>query len=158
LFLGLALLSFGAICASVLITILGSDLPEASSIRDSGLDVPLQVFSSEGLLIAEFGSERREPVPIEQAPQDLINALLASEDSDFFEHPGIELTGIIRAALSNMTSSGALQGASTITQQVARNFFLSPEQTYTRKIKEILLALRLEQNLTKNEILELYVN
>ena len=158
LFLGLALLSFGTICASVLITILGSDLPEASSIRDSSLDVPLQVFSSEGLLIAEFGSERREPVPIEQAPQDLINALLASEDSDFFEHPGIELTGIIRAALSNMTSSGALQGASTITQQVARNFFLSPEQTYTRKIKEILLALRLEQNLTKNEILELYVN
>ncbi|MDG2088993.1 MAG: penicillin-binding protein 1A [Arenicellaceae bacterium] len=158
LFLGLALLSFGTICASVLITILGSDLPEVSSIRDSSLDVPLQVFSSEGLLIAEFGSERREPVPIEQAPQDLINALLASEDSDFFEHPGIELTGIIRALLSNVTSSGALQGASTITQQVARNFFLSPEQTYTRKIKEILLALQLEQNLTKNEILELYVN
>ncbi len=158
LFLGLALLCFGAVCASVLITLLGNDLPDASSIRDSSLDVPLQVFSSEGLLIAEFGSERREPVPIEQAPQDLINAILASEDNGFFEHPGIELSGIIRAALSNVTSSGSLQGASTITQQVARNFFLSPEQTYTRKIKEILLALRLEQNLTKNEILELYIN
>ena len=158
LYLSLALLSMGAICAAVLITVLGEGLPEASSIRDSSLDVPLQVFSSEGLLIAEFGSERRVPVPIELTPDNLINAVIASEDNGFFEHPGIELKGIVRAAMSNATSNGSLQGASTITQQVARNFFLSPEQTYTRKIKEILLALRLEQNLDKNEILELYIN
>ena len=158
LHLSLALLSIGAICAAVLITVLGEGLPEASSIRDSSLDVPLQVFSSEGLLIAEFGSERRVPVPIELTPDNLINAVIASEDNGFFEHPGIELTGIVRAAMSNVTSSGSLQGASTITQQVARNYFLSPEQTYTRKTKEILLSLRLEQNLSKNEILELYLN
>ena len=153
-----ALFSLGAISGAILIAILGSNLPDASSIRDSSLDVPLRVFSSEGLLISEFGTERREPIPIAEVPQNLINAILASEDDGFYEHPGIDIIGIARAALRNLRTGGTPQGASTITQQVARNFFLSPEQTYTRKIREILLALRLEQNLSKDEILELYIN
>ena len=137
---------------------LSSGLPSAHTIKDIELKIPLRVYSSENLLIAEFGEERRKPIDIENVPDQLKMAILASEDDSFYDHPGIDIKGIIRAAISNFKSGGHKQGASTITMQVARNFFLTREKTYTRKIKEILLALKLEQILTKDEILSLYVN
>ncbi len=108
--------------------------------------------------MAEFGEERREPVTIAEVPKPLIHAVLASEDDSFYTHPGVDIKGVIRAAIANLRSGGHEQGASTITMQVARNYFLSPEKTYTRKLKEALLAFRLEQALSKDQILELYLN
>jgi penicillin-binding protein 1A len=109
------------------------------------------------ILIQEFGEERRDFIAIENVPQKMINAILAIEDRRFFEHPGIDFIGIIRAAVKNFTGQSR-EGASTITMQVARNFFLSSEKTLKRKINEILLSLKIENKLTKEEILELYIN
>ena len=148
----------GFICAGYLIIQTNATLPDAQSIKGVELKVPLRVYSSEGHLISEFGDERRKPTSIEDIPQALIDAVLASEDDGFYEHSGIDITGLFRAALSNLRSGQTQQGASTITMQVARNFFLSREKTYTRKFKEVLLAIKLEQILTKNEILSLYLN
>lgn len=148
----------GFVCAGYLIIQTSATLPDAQSIKGVELKVPLRVYSSEGLLISEFGDERRKPTSIEEIPQALIDAVLASEDDGFYEHGGIDITGLFRAALSNFRSGQTQQGASTITMQVARNFFLSREKTYTRKLKEVLLAIKLEQILTKNEILSLYLN
>lgn len=134
------------------------ELPTVESIKDVPLKVPLRVYAAKGALLAEFGEERREPVSIEQVPKPLIHAVLASEDDSFYSHPGVDLKGVIRAAIANLRSGGHEQGASTITMQVARNYFLSPEKTYTRKLKEALLAFRLERALTKDQILELYLN
>ncbi len=134
------------------------ELPTVESFRDVPLKVPLRVYSQQGGLIAEFGEERREPVAISDVPQPLIDAVLAAEDDGFYRHPGIDPVGIARAALANFRARTREQGASTITMQVARNFFLSREKTYTRKLKEMLLAFRLEQVLSKDEILELYLN
>ncbi len=133
-------------------------LPTIESIKDVRLKVPLRIYSAEGDLIAEYGEELREPVKMEAVPRPLINAVLAAEDDAFFHHPGVDLTGVVRAAIANLRSRGHEQGASTITMQVARNYFLSPEKTYTRKLKEMMLAFRLERALTKAEILELYLN
>jgi penicillin-binding protein 1A len=154
----LALTIAGAVIGGVFVLSLLPGLPDSATIRDISLKVPLRVYSSEGLLIAEFGDERRKPVAIEDTPQALRQAVLASEDDGFYRHPGIDISGIIRAALSNFQAGGSQQGASTITMQVARNYFLTPEKTYVRKIREILLALRIERTLTKDEILELYLN
>ena len=138
---------------------LNNELPDASSIKSIELKIPLRIYTSEGLLISEFGDERRKPLDVDNAPQVLIDAVLAAEDASFFKHNGIDFKGLIRAALSNFSSSGgSKQGASTITMQVARNFYLTRDQTYSRKIKEIFLAIRLEQVLTKEEILSLYLN
>lgn len=134
------------------------DLPTVESIKDVPLKVPLRVYSAEGSLLAEFGEERREPVTIDQVPKPLIDAVLASEDDSFYTHPGVDLKGVVRAALANLRSGEHEQGASTITMQVARNYFLTPEKTYTRKLKEALLAFRLERALSKDQILELYLN
>lgn len=109
-------------------------------------------------MISEFGDERRKPVAVEDIPETLIKAVLASEDDGFYDHRGIDVSGLIRAAISNFRSGQTQQGASTITMQVARNFFLSREKTYTRKLKEVLLAIKLEQILSKDEILSLYLN
>ncbi len=133
-------------------------LPSLDAVTDYRPKIPLRVYSADGVLIGEFGEERRSFVRIEDVPPVMKNAVLAAEDARFFEHAGIDLLGIARAALSNLFAGGREQGASTITQQVARNFFLSSEKTYTRKIYEILLALRIEESLTKDEILELYLN
>lgn len=133
-------------------------LPDAQGIREIELKVPLRVYSADGLLISEFGSERRIPVDYEDTPQALIDAVLASEDDNFFNHYGVDFMGLIRAALANFRSGRSGQGASTITMQVARNFYLTREKTYTRKINEILLAIRLENALAKQEILSLYLN
>jgi len=138
---------------------LNNELPDTDSIKNIELKIPLRIYTSEGLLISEFGDERRKPLEINSTPQVLIDAVLAAEDASFFKHNGIDFKGLIRAALSNYSSDGgSKQGASTITMQVARNFYLTRDQTYTRKIKEIFLAIRLEQILTKEEILSLYLN
>jgi penicillin-binding protein 1A len=122
------------------------------------LQVPLRVYSRDLKLIAEFGEKRREPLSYAQVPEPMIQAFLAAEDDRFFEHPGVDYQGILRAAMQLMLTGEKRQGGSTITMQVARNFFLSREKTYIRKLNEILLALKIERSFSKEEILELYVN
>lgn len=133
-------------------------LPPVSSLRDVQLQTPLKVYSREGQLIALFGEKRRIPLHYQELPQTMVDAFLAAEDDRFFEHPGVDYQGLLRAVINLALTGQKAQGGSTITMQLARNFFLTPERTYTRKIKEILLALRIEDELTKQEILELYLN
>jgi len=152
------LFSLGLVCAAILILSINKDLPDYREIKNIELKIPLRVFAADGGLIAEFGDERRKPLESFEIPQVLVQAITASEDADFFKHGGIDLFGIARAIITNFKSGDTQQGASTITQQVARNFFLTRDKTYYRKIREILLAVRLEQILTKDEILRLYVN
>lgn len=135
-----------------------STLPSVDSLRDVRLKVPLRIFSQDGKLIAEFGEGRRNPVSLEQVPKDLINAVLATEDRRFYEHPGVDLRGLVRASVKLLVSSSIKEGGSTITMQVARNFFLTRKKTFTRKISEILLSFKIEKELSKDEILELYLN
>jgi penicillin-binding protein 1A len=133
-------------------------LPSLEVLTDYRPKVPLRVFSAEGKLIGEFGEERRELIKINDVPELMKKAILAAEDDRFYQHGGVDYMGVLRAALSNFTSGGAKQGASTITMQVARNFFLSKEKTFTRKFNEMLLAFKIEHNLSKDEILQLYIN
>ena len=133
-------------------------LPSTESLRDVRLQVPLRVYSRDGRLIAEFGEMRRIPLGLAEIPDRLVKAVLAAEDDRFFEHPGIDYQSLARAAVQLAKTGERRQGGSTITMQVARNFFLSPEKTFARKLTEILLALRIESELSKNEILELYLN
>jgi penicillin-binding protein 1A len=133
-------------------------LPSLDILTDYQPKVPLRVYSVEGRLIGEFGEERRAVVKIDAVPKTMRDAILAAEDERFYQHGGVDYVGVIRAALSNFVSGGARQGASTITMQVARNFFLSKEKTLTRKFNEMLLAFKIEHSLTKDQILELYVN
>jgi penicillin-binding protein 1A len=132
-------------------------LPNISHLEKYYPKQPLQIYSKDEVLIAEFGEERRDFIAISETPQQMINAILSIEDRRFFEHPGIDMIGITRAALKNI-SGKSHEGASTITMQVARNFFLTSEKTLKRKINEILLAIKIERTLSKEEILELYVN
>ena len=138
-------------------TLIYPTLPEVESLSKYRPKEPLQIFTKDNFLIQEFGEERRDFIAIENVPQKMINAILAIEDRRFFEHPGIDFIGIIRAAVKNFKGERR-EGASTITMQVARNFFLSSEKTFKRKINEILLSLKIENTLTKEEILELYIN
>ncbi|MBW7981277.1 peptidoglycan glycosyltransferase/peptidoglycan DD-transpeptidase MrcA [Enterobacillus tribolii] len=133
-------------------------LPDVATLKDVRLQTPMQVYSADGELIAQFGEKRRIPLPLDQIPQTMVKAFIATEDSRFYEHHGVDPVGIFRAASVAMFTGHASQGASTITQQLARNFFLSPERTLMRKIKEVFLAIRIEQMLSKDEILELYLN
>ncbi len=159
LIIGLAGVVLAAGVAIALFTVsLLPELPAVESLRDVQLKVPLRVFFADGRLMAEYGEERREPVSIDSTPEQLVNAVLAAEDDSFYRHPGVDMTGVVRAALANLRSRGHDQGASTITMQVARNYFLSPEKTYIRKLKEVLLAFRIERALTKDQILYLYIN
>lgn len=134
------------------------NLPSLEALTDYRPKIPLRVYTSDGHLLGEFGEERRAVVRIDDVPVELKQAILAAEDERFYEHPGIDVLGIARAALANVVSGGRGQGASTITMQVARNFFLTREKTYNRKLYEVLLALKIERSLTKDQILELYVN
>ncbi|MGD8121436.1 penicillin-binding protein 1A [Vibrio sp. TRT 2004] len=134
------------------------ELPDVATLKDVKLQTPMQVFSQDGKLISQFGEKRRIPVAYDDIPQHLIEALIATEDSRFYDHPGIDPIGITRAAVVVALSGSAKQGASTITQQLARNFFLSNEKKIMRKIKEIFIAIHIEQLLSKEEIMELYVN
>ncbi|QDX82784.1 penicillin-binding protein [Denitratisoma sp. DHT3] len=133
-------------------------LPSLDVLTDYQPKIPLRIYSADGYLIGEFGEERRNVVRIQDVPAVMKQAILAAEDERFYQHPGIDTLGVIRAAYSNFASGGKRQGASTITMQVARNFFLSSEKTLTRKIYEALLAFKIEHSLTKDEIFQLYVN
>jgi penicillin-binding protein 1A len=133
-------------------------LPSLESLTDYRPKIPLRVYSVDGQLIGEFGEERRAVVKLEQVPKQLIDAIVAAEDERFYQHGGVDYLGVARAALSNFTSGGVRQGASTITMQVARNFFLTKEKTLTRKFNEMLLAFKIESSLSKQQIIELYIN
>jgi penicillin-binding protein 1A len=134
-------------------------LPSVAVLRDYHMQVPLRVLSADGKLIASFGETRRIPVRIADVPAKLKNAVLSAEDADFYSHPGVDWHGIARAGIHVIVSGGDKgPGGSTITQQVARNFFLSPEKLYSRKLTEVFIALRMENELSKDQILELYIN
>ena len=150
----------GLISLTVAVAVIYPGLPDLDSITSYRPKIPLRVFSTDNVLLGEFGDERRNVTPLKDIPDLMKHALLAVEDQHFYEHNGIYLIGNFRALLHNLTnfSGGPKQGASTITQQVARNFFLSNEQTYKRKLIEALLTYKIEKNLTKDQILELYMN
>jgi penicillin-binding protein 1A len=133
-------------------------LPSLEALTDYRPKIPLRVYSAEGTLLGEFGEERRALIQISEVPEVMKQAILAAEDDRFYEHGGVDYLGVIRAAYSNFTSGTAKQGASTITMQVARNFFLTKEKTLTRKFNEVLLTFKIEHSLSKDEILQLYIN
>ena len=137
---------------------LNPQLPEVETLRDIHFQTPLRVYSEDGKLIGEFGEKRRTPIDYDDIPQHFIDAILAAEDDQFYSHAGVDIPGLARASLQLLASGNIQSGGSTITMQVARNFFLSRRQTFARKFNEILLALKIERSLTKAEILELYVN
>jgi penicillin-binding protein 1A len=161
LFLGIALLAGIGLAVGAFFAArwyFTPELPDVSTIRDLQLQVPLRVYTRDDRLIGEFGAERRAPLRYDEFPQRVIDAFLAAEDDRFFEHPGIDWQGTLRAGLALALTGQKSQGGSTITMQLARNVFLSPERSYTRKFKEMLLALQMEKELSKQEILELYLN
>lgn len=133
-------------------------LPSLGVLTDYQPKIPLRVYSADGQLIGEFGEERRAVVAFDQVPKSLVDAIVAAEDERFYQHGGVDYVGVARAALSNFVSGGVRQGASTITMQVARNFFLSKEKTLARKFNEMLLAFKIESSLSKQKIIELYIN
>jgi len=137
---------------------LAPSLPSVESLKNIQLQTPLRIYSSDLQLIAEFGEKRRTPVSFEEVPTQFYNALIAAEDENFYTHPGIDIKGLARAAYELITTGKKRSGGSTLTMQVAKNYYLSSEKTFTRKFTEILLALHIEQEISKKEILELYVN
>ena len=153
---GMAALGVIALIASYIY--IAPNLPTIEALRDIRLQVPLRVFTRDQKLIAEFGQMRRTPLKFYETPDLMVKAILAAEDDRFFEHPGVDYHGILRAAVNLIKTGQKSQGGSTITMQVARNFFLSREKTYLRKLSEIFLALKIERELSKEEILELYLN
>jgi penicillin-binding protein 1A len=134
------------------------DLPDAESLRDVRSQLPLMVYSRDGKLIAQIGEQRRIPVAYEEIPQVVLDAFLAAEDDRFFQHPGVDWQGLVRALASNVSAGGVREGGGTITMQLARNTILTSERTLRRKLKEVFTALRLERSFTKHEILTLYLN
>ena len=137
---------------------LQNDLPDTQQLSTIEYQVPLSVYSSDEILLAEFGEKKRTPVTISDVPQQLVNAFLAAEDGNFYSHPGVDFKGLARAIFQLILTGKKKQGGSTITMQVTRNFLLSREKTYIRKIKEIILALKIEKEYSKDKILELYLN
>lgn len=152
----LALLGVGAIVAAYFYVL--PDLPDVSTLKNVQLQTPLRIYSSDGKLISQFGEKRRIPLTLDEVPKPLLQAFIATEDARFYEHGGIDPVGVLRAALVMLTTGEKKQGASTITMQVARNFFLTRDKTIIRKVKEIFISYHIEELLTKDEILELYVN
>ena len=148
----------GVLAVGLVVVLAYPQLPSLDALTAYQPKIPLRIYTAEGVLIGEFGEERRAVVSITEVPQQLKNAVIAAEDERFYEHPGIDYVGVMRAAWANLVAGGRRQGASTITMQVARNFFLSSEKTLTRKLYEALLAFKIEHSLSKEQILELYVN
>lgn len=146
------------ILIAVVIVYFDYQLPSKEAIRDVHVQVPLRIYSNDHKLIAQFGAKRRIPVTLDQIPKQLIQASLATEDQRFYEHAGVDLFGLLRAALVVVTTGHKAQGGSTITMQVARNYFLNRRKTYARKMTEILLAYKLDRMFSKDKILELYFN
>jgi len=163
LILALLSLALGAGMAAVAVLLglyfyYAPGLPAVDSLREVRLQTPLQVYTHDRRLIGEFAEQRREPVPISEMPEQLLQAFVAAEDERFFRHHGVDPVGLLRAGINLFSTGERTQGGSTITMQLARNFFLTRERTYERKIREIFLALHIEQELSKDEILELYLN
>ena len=148
----------GVFLAATVALVLTPTLPSLEDLSGDRLKVPLRIYTSEGTLLAEFGEERRIPIKVAEVPPHLIQAILSAEDDAFYYHQGVDFQGILRAAINNLRRGHTSEGASTITMQVARNYFLSPEKTYARKIKEVLLAFKIEREFSKDQILELYLN
>src|SRR5258705_12040811 len=143
---------------SLVVVLAYPNLPELNALTAYQPKTRLRIYTAEGTLIGEFGEERRAVVAIADVPSQLKHAIIAAEDERFYQHPGIDYIGVLRAAYTNLVYGGRRQGASTITMQVARNFFLSSEKTLTRKLYEAMLAFKIEHSLSKDQILELYVN
>ena len=154
----LGITAMAAAMVAVVLTLAYPNLPSLEILTDYRPKIPLRVFTADGHLIGEFGEERRAIVRFDEVPAAMKQAILAAEDERFYQHGGVDALGIVRAALSNILGGGKRQGASTITQQVAKNFFLSSEKTYSRKLYEALLAFKIEKNLSKDQIFELYIN
>ena len=158
LFGGLAaLLAIALALVAVALAVAYPNLPPIDSLTDYRPKLPLRVYSSDGVMLGEFGEERRHFTPIAQVPKVMRDAVLAIEDARFYDHGGVDIVGIVRASLAQLSEARS-QGASTITMQVARNFYLSTEKTVTRKLYEILLTWKIESQLTKDQILEAYMN
>jgi len=156
--IGVVVALLSAVAAAGLFAYLDPKLPPVDELKEVHFEVPLKVLTSDGRVIAEFGDKKSIPAKYRDIPPMLIKALLAAEDDRFFDHPGVDYQGILRAAWVLASTGEKSQGGSTITMQVARNFFLTREKTYLRKLNEILLALKIDRELTKEEILELYLN
>jgi penicillin-binding protein 1A len=154
----LGLVVMAAAMISVVLILTYPNLPSLEILTDYRPKVPLRIYTADGYLIGEFGEERREVVRFDEVPEIMKQAILAAEDERFYQHRGVDARGIVRAAVSNLLAGSRRQGASTITQQVAKNFFFSSERTYSRKFYEALLAFKIERNLTKDQIFELYIN
>ncbi|AKP72341.1 Penicillin-binding protein 1A [Piscirickettsia salmonis] len=154
----ISLLLIVMLVTASLLYYMANNLPDVSTLRSVQLQEPLRIYSADDKLIAEIGNKRRIPVSLAEIPQDLIHAILATEDHRFYQHSGVDIKGLARAVIGLITTGEKRQGGSTITMQVARNFFLSRKKTYLRKFNEILLAFKIEHELTKNEILSLYLN
>lgn len=152
------LVAMGIAIALIILVLAYPNLPSLEVLTDYRPKIPLRVYTADGYLIGEFGEERRAVVAIGDVPDVMKRAILAAEDDRFYQHGGIDYAGVARAAVANLAGGGKRQGASTITQQVARNFFLSSEKTYTRKVYEALLSYKIENNLSKDQIFELYIN
>jgi len=150
--------AMGVAVAGFMLLLALPNLPSIEALTDYQPKIPLRVYTSDGVLIGEFGEERRSLVTMAEVPEVMKNAILAAEDERFYQHTGVDYVGVLRAAYSNLLTGGRRQGASTITMQVARNFFLSSEKTLTRKVYEALLAFKIEANLSKDQILEIYIN
>src|SRR5271165_5427536 len=147
----------GTLLVAFVFALLYPTLPSLEALTDYQPKIPLRIVSAEGELLGEFGEERRALVKIKDVPDLMREAILAAEDERFYQHGGVDYISVLRAALSNV-AGGSQQGAGTITMQVARNFFLTRERTLTRKLREVLLAYKIEANLSKDQILELYIN
>ncbi|MEM7083434.1 MAG: penicillin-binding protein 1A [Pseudomonadota bacterium] len=156
--LGLFGAATGALGTTVAYFYFSPDQPDVDVLKDVQLQVPLRIYSRDGRLIAQFGDKRRLPVTWEELPPKLVQAYVSAEDDRFFEHPGVDYQGLLRAAYKLVKSGEKRGGGSTITMQLARAFFLTPDQTYTRKIREIFLAIKMEREFSKEEILTLYLN
>ncbi|MGA0960996.1 MAG: transglycosylase domain-containing protein, partial [Sedimenticolaceae bacterium] len=153
--LGIALFLVGVIASFIFII---PNLPDTDELKSVQLQVPLKVYSRDGLLIAEYGEKRRTPLKREEVPEQMVQAFLSAEDNDFYSHPGVDFFGLVRAGLKLIATGERRQGGSTITMQVARNFYLTRKKTYMRKLYEIFLSFKIEQDLSKDEILMLYLN
>jgi penicillin-binding protein 1A len=153
--LGVAIVLFAVLAAYVYVA---PGLPDVATLKEVRLEAPMRVYTRDGRLLAEFGEKRRVPLSYDELPQEVVHAFVAAEDDRFFSHPGVDYQGLVRAAIAYVTTGERRQGGSTITMQVARNFLLTAEKTFLRKVREIFLALRIEGALTKEEILTLYLN
>jgi penicillin-binding protein 1A len=154
----LGLIAIGVAVLALAVAFAWPTLPSLEALTDYHPKIPLRVYTADGELIGEYGEERRAFIRIQDVPPVLKHAILAAEDDRFYQHPGVDFAGILRAAGANLATGSKRQGSSTITMQVARNFFLTREKTYSRKLYEVLLAFKIEQNLTKDQILEVYIN